>query len=120
VVAMVVGELDRTSAEHQFDVLVHCVMPDHFHLLVQGRCAGSALRPFVKLWRQRSAIAFSRARGQRLWQVGYWERTVRSSEDLRRVAEYIIANPVRAGLAESVDVWPHLGGILVKIDPRRS
>ena len=120
VVATVVGELHRTSAEHQFEVLVHCVMPDHLHLLVQGRCEDSALRPFVKLWRQRTAIAFSRARGHRLWQAGYWERTVRSSEDLRQVADYIIANPVRAGLAESVDRWPHVGGTLVKRDRRRN
>ena len=103
-------------AEHQFELLVHCVMPDRLHLLVQGRCVDSALRPFVKLWRQRSAIAFAGKKGQRLWQAGYWERTVRSSDDLRQVADYIIANPVRAGLAESVGMWPHVGGTLVKRD----
>jgi putative transposase len=112
--AMVIGELDRTTAQSHFEVLAYCVMPDHLHALVQGTSADAALRAFVKLWRQRTAIAFSRARGQRLWQVGYWERTVRSSEDLRRVASYIVANPVRAGLADSVDGWPFVGGSLVE------
>ena len=112
-VATAIAELDRTAAGASFDVLAWCAMPDHLHLLVQGATADAALRPFIKLWRQRSAQAFSRVRRQRLWQIGYWERVVRSTEDLQQVADYIVANPVRAGLARSVDGWPHVGGRLI-------
>jgi REP element-mobilizing transposase RayT len=34
--------------------------------------------------------------GELLWQRGYWERIVRSPEDLERIRRYIAANPYRA------------------------
>jgi len=112
-VTIAIAELTRAAAGASFDVLAWCAMPDHLHLLVQGTSTDATLRPFIKCWRQRSAHAFLRVKRQRLWQIGYWERVVRSTEDLQQVAGYIVANPVRAGLARSVDDWPHVGGRLI-------
>jgi hypothetical protein len=33
-----------------------------------------------------------------LWQRGYYDHVLRQDEDLHRVAAYIVANPVRAGI----------------------
>lgn len=35
-----------------------------------------------------------------VWQEGYHDHAVRSEEDLRKLARYVVANPVRAGLVE--------------------
>jgi len=38
----------------------------------------------------------------RIWQPGFHDRALRRQEDLRAVARYVVANPIRAGLAETV------------------
>jgi REP element-mobilizing transposase RayT len=110
---MVVRTFLTSAAEFEFDVLAYCVMPDHAHLLAQGLTASAALRPFVSAIKQRSGYEFSRQTGSRLWQKGYFERTLRDDEDLLCVARYIEANPVRAGLVRSVGLWPYVGGRLL-------
>ena len=110
---MVVRTFLTTAADFDFDVLAYCIMPDHAHLLAQGLTPSAALRPFVTAIKQRSGYAFSRQTGDRLWQKGYFERTLRDDEDLLCVARYIEANPVRAGLVDSIGVWPHVGGRLL-------
>ena len=40
-------------------------------------------------------------------QDGYHDHALRQEEDLRAVARYIIANPVRAGLVERIGDYPH-------------
>ena len=114
IVTAVLAQISRTAHERHFAVLAYCFMPDHLHLLVQGLLADSHLHAFVKLARQRSTLAFHGAGGKgRLWQAGYFERTIRSEEDLETVARYIVGNPVRAGLVGSLGEWPYSGGALV-------
>jgi REP element-mobilizing transposase RayT len=78
------------------------------------------LLSFAKLARQRSAIAFSRQTGERLWQQGFFERTLRNDEAIEAVARYIEGNPVRAGLVTSVDAWPFTGGVFLRPDDGRT
>lgn len=40
--------------------------------------------------------------GARVWQTGFYDRAIRSDEDVADVARYIVANPIRAGLVKSV------------------
>jgi hypothetical protein len=41
-----------------------------------------------------------------LWQDESFDRVLRSDEDVRKKADYICANPVRAGLVSSEDQYP--------------
>ncbi len=45
--------------------------------------------------------------GRRLWQAGFHDHGVRAEEDLRSMARYIVANPLRAGLVERLGDYPH-------------
>jgi putative transposase len=42
-----------------------------------------------------------------LWQKGFHDHAVRGDEDMRALARYVVANPVRAGLVRSVREYPH-------------
>jgi putative transposase len=108
------AEILRTSNACAFDICAYCFMPDHVHLLVRGCAATSHLPPFVKVVRQRTAVRFARTCGGRLWQSGYFERTLRNDESVIAAARYIEANPVRAGLARTVDEWPFTGGTFLR------
>ena len=54
--------------------------------------------------KSRSAIAVNRATlgESALWQRGYHDHALRKDEDIKDVARYIVANPVRAGLVARV------------------
>jgi putative transposase len=73
-------------------------MPDHVHLLL-GVPFRLSLSHLVGAWKSR-CYRLWRARGNEhsFWQRSYYDHALRKEEDLRRVAEYILNNPVRAGL----------------------
>ncbi|MNN82247.1 hypothetical protein D3C81_1991650 [compost metagenome] len=41
-----------------------------------------------------------------LWQQGYHDRALRRDEDLVKLARYVVANPLRAGLVEKLGDYP--------------
>ncbi len=42
-----------------------------------------------------------------LWQKGLFDRALRREEDLKAMARYIVANPLRAGLVEHIGQYPY-------------
>jgi putative transposase len=86
--------------------LAWVVMPDHLHWLVQLETA--SLNQLMQQLKSRSAIALNRRHGTHgaIWQKGYHDRAIRNEEDLRDVARYIVANPLRAGLVERIGDYP--------------
>jgi putative transposase len=102
-------QIRHTAAIERFALLAYCLMPDHAHFLVGGIDAESDLRRFVDSAKQRSAYAHARAKRERLWQRGYYDRILRPSEDPKWVARYILENPVRANLAKSTREYRFLG-----------
>lgn len=89
----------RAAAEQEFAVLAYTFMPDHFHAVVEGTDAAADLRRFVSLFRKRATLACCRP-GRRLWQNGYYERVLWPGANVLTVIDYVINNPVRAGLVD--------------------
>ena len=84
------------------------VMPDHLHWLVE--LGTGHLSSAVRRVKSNSAIRLNRLTGaavRPVWQRGFHDHALRHEEDLRETARYVVANPVRAGLAESVHGYPH-------------
>jgi len=44
-----------------------------------------------------------------LWQTGYYDHILRDEADVLSAAAYIVANPIRARLAQSIFDYPYLG-----------
>ena len=83
------------------------VMPDHFHWLFKLENTLS-LSGLIKRLKARSAIDINRYQGNigSVWQRGFYDHAVRKEENIRQVARYIIANPLREGLVESIGDYP--------------
>jgi putative transposase len=96
---------------HQADAvksLAWVVMPDHLHWLFQlNRC--QLLWQVVKSLKARSALTINRCRHREgsIWQRAYHDHAVRKEQDIRPLARYIVANPLRAGLVRSIGDYPH-------------
>ena len=88
------------------DSLAFVIMPDHFHWLIQlHRGTLGQLMCEVK---SKSAVQVNETVGRAgsLWQQGYHDRALRREEDLIKLARYVVANPLRAGLVERLGDYP--------------
>jgi putative transposase len=101
----------RTCEEKAFAVIAMVFMPDHLHMLVEGTRADCEFRSFMRLLRQRTAIAGKQALGKKIWDDGYYERVLRDADDALGVVRYIRQNPVVAGLASTPDGYPYLWAV---------
>jgi REP-associated tyrosine transposase len=115
-VAETQAHVQRTATEESFAVLAYCFMPDHVHLLVRGVTEKSDLRRFVKSSKERSGRTYRKRFGDRLWQEGYFERVLRNPGDARECAEYIVNNPVRAGLVANATEYEYAAATEWTID----
>jgi len=109
VVENVLGHFLRLAARDGFEILAHCFMPDHVHLLVQGTRLDSNLLRFMNSAKQHSGYEYAKATGGRLWDQGYYDRVLRDSEATDAIAQYILTNPARAGLVKSIAGYPFVG-----------
>ena len=58
-VQVVLTEILHAATARQFAIITFCFMPDHVHLLLEGRSDDARLRAFVSAVKQRSGYAFS-------------------------------------------------------------
>ncbi|MGN7741340.1 REP-associated tyrosine transposase [Pseudomonas sp. 22526] len=102
----VVNELKHAQQTGAAISLAWVVMPDHFHWLVELH--NGDLPRLMQATKSRSARAINRTRksSEPVWQQGYFDRALRRDEDLKAMARYIIANPLRAGLVRRIGDYP--------------
>ncbi len=104
--------LEDAARDTAFRLLAYCFMPDHVHLLVEGS-EGSDLARLMKRFKQASSFDYKRRMGQPLWQRSYYDHVLRGPDELRPAIEYMLSNPVQAGLVEDAHDYPFAGGELV-------
>jgi putative transposase len=102
-------QLLRIAADQRFEIPAYCFMPDHVHILATGTSDTSDLRQFVTRWKQRTAYGYSRRQSSKLWQGGFYEHVLRAEEDRAAVIKYLLENPLRARLVETLHQYPHWG-----------
>ena len=73
----------------------------------------TGLSQVVKKLKALSARRLNREIGRsgRFWAPGFHDHAVRKEEDLKGVARYIIANPLRAGLTKRVADYPYWNAV---------
>lgn len=106
VARLLVNELRTAEESGLAQSLAWVVMPDHLHWLVTLQTG--SLSALIQRIKSRSAISINRvllSQGQ-VWQKGFHDHALRQDEDLCAVARYIVANPLRAGLAQTIGDYP--------------
>jgi REP element-mobilizing transposase RayT len=102
----VVSSLETGPFGNETERFAYCLMPDHLHLLV---APGSGnLVDLISGWKRFTGGCLKRAGlDGPFWQRGFFDHALRREEDVRRVAEYIVHNPVRAGLTGRWRDYPY-------------
>jgi len=103
---LLINALREAQARGEATTLAFVVMPDHLHWLMQLG-ASASLPDVVGAVKAVSAHRL----GKRIWQGGFHDHALRREEDLAKVARYIVANPLRAGLVVRLADYPHWDAI---------
>ena len=104
--SLVVHQFRQAQDDGFADSLAWVVMPDHFHWLVQLN--KGSLGQLMCQAKSLSARAVNSVTGRSgsLWQQGFHDHALRKEEDLVKLARYVVANPLRAGLVEKLGDYP--------------
>lgn len=110
---ILVNCLRRQHEAGLVESLAYVVMPDHLHWMVvlQSGVTLSTLMRLVKgeSSRRLGAHLFAGKQPPRIggiWQDGFHDRALRSDEEVRQVARYVVANPLRAALVTRIGDYP--------------
>ena len=107
--------LEQAATKYEAEVYACCFMPDHLHLLAATR-SGVNFVSFIQYFKQLSAFHLSHpsptARG--LWQARFYDHALRLDEDILTVAQYVLDNPVRAGIVADAAAYPYSGSLVWK------
>jgi len=114
VARIVINTMRNLHKENYVNSLSWVLMPDHLHWLFQlGENRSNEFEPTLAVVMKRLKAASACAindylqRTGSIWQKAYYDRGVRDGEDIQKIARYIVANPLRAGLVQHVAEYPH-------------
>ena len=97
-------------ARDEFGVAVgkYLIVPDHMHFFVRGG-DDFKLTQWVNGLKRAISVALGATKKRPLWQPGFFDRVLRNDESYSQKREYVLKNPVRAGLVPRADDWPYQG-----------
>src|ERR1700739_3605776 len=72
--------LHSESAANSFRIPAYCLMTDHFHFLAEGVAPTSDLLHFVKGFKIKTSRQYSSQFGRLMWQKGFYEHILPSTE----------------------------------------
>ncbi len=95
------GPLSKES-----DLMAVCVMPDHIHLLLVP--ISENLIDLISKWKSFTThLIWKEGHKGKVWQRSFYDHALRKDEDILKVAEYIVYNPVRKGIVKSWTDYPY-------------
>ena len=96
--------LDAAIFYHQqrrWALHIFLLMPDHLHMIA-AFTREENMSEVIRSWKRATT---RRVRVD--WQRNYFDHRVRPDEGLQKKTDYIRQNPVRAGLVNRPEEWPH-------------
>lgn len=102
------------AVAHQFGwhCRAYCLMKNHVHLVIQtrGPNLGRGMHMLHGLYAQLFNLKYGRV--GHLFQGRFGSRAVRDEHQLAHVTDYVLDNPVKAGLCATRDEWRWSGEIV--------
>ena len=104
---LIVQELKYLQHQQYADSLAWVIMPDHLHWLMQ-LTEQESLAGVLKRFKGRTTQQLNRhlQRTGPIWQKGFHDHALRKEDDIKSIARYIVANPLRAQLVRKIGDYP--------------
>jgi REP element-mobilizing transposase RayT len=93
----------------------YVIMPGHVHFFCWRADERRSLSEFVGGWKRLTTRrAWQLGHRDRLWQQEFFDHLLRSDESYGQKWEYVVHNPVRAGLCQRPEEWAYQGDLAVE------
>lgn len=95
---------------NQWSVGRYVLMPDHIHFFCSP--VGHEyppLKKWITYWKSMVSREWTDSEERHIWQPDFWDTQLRTGDSYAEKWHYVRNNPVRAGLVERVEDWPHQG-----------
>ena len=86
----------------------YLLMPDHLHLFCAPRDLKFTVERWIAFWKDRFAKTHADVG---TFQPGGFHHRLRDGENYAQKWQYVRENPVRLGLVEKPEDWPHFGRV---------
>jgi putative transposase len=100
--------LFKAAELHKWQVIAWVILHNHYHVLVESPENALNLAKFVASYHKFTSRMWNKADktpGRQVW-WNYWDTCIRSEKDYGNRLGYIFWNPVKHGLAQSVEEYP--------------
>lgn len=104
------------SIQSDCDILAYIFMPDHCHILLQGKSDGSDALKAVHSIKQKSGFWFSKNYNGIKWQKSFYDHILRIDEDIDKQMRYILENPVRKEIIDDWKEYPWKGSTVFDLN----
>ena len=104
---------DLKGVEVKYECInwVYVFMPDHLHLIMEGKSDKSDLWKMIVLFKQMTGFWFSKNTPGIKWQKDFYDHIHRKDEDLKKQIRYILENPQRKKLVNDWKMYPYKGSL---------
>lgn len=113
VATILVEEWKSAKERHDWYIGRYVIMPDHVHFLCSPGNDSKSLSDFMKFWKEWTAKKICHECGidGHIWQREFFDHLLRNEESYVQKWDYILNNPVRAGLIRNAAELPWQGEI---------
>lgn len=99
------ARLDRTAGRYGWLIWAYCLMPNHYHVVLEIGDAGMSCGWCELNTGYARAHNHRHGRANHLFGRRYWSRRIEGVEDMLGVCRYVLLNPCRAGLVADPIAW---------------
>jgi len=106
----VVGSLHFMRKDKRISLYCYCLMPDHLHMVISPSHSSGSVSDIIQRFKSfTTKLGWKYGIKGKLWQKSFYDHVARNEEDLNKICEYILANPVRKKLVEKPGDWRYSG-----------
>ena len=116
IVSSCVGALSDVIRADNCVALAYCFMPDHLHLVLEGRSVEADLLASIARFKQKTGHWLARNTSQAQWQRSFYDSILWTDEQAWERVRYVFNNPVRWELVEQWWEYPGSGCLGVEVE----
>lgn len=98
------------------DVIAYVFMPDHCHIILEGKNDDSQTLEAIKRFKQKAGFWFYQNRIGISWQKDFYDHIIREKETLEKHINYLLENPIRKGIIADWRDYRFKGSMVYNFD----
>jgi REP element-mobilizing transposase RayT len=102
----VIAALKRGHHQKMFREHAFAVMANHVHILIEPHSSLAQITKSIKGHNAHDANDILRRANAKFWQTESFDHWIRTPQEWQRIKNYILQNPVKAGLVQKPEDWP--------------